>query len=584
MRILAAALSLTLTVTAVSQSACMPHHDAEMKADTALPAHRMTGIGNGSIEITTSSEDARAWFNQGLNLMHDFWDFESIRAFEQSVKADPDCAMCWWGLHESLAFRGGDDARAKESLDKAKKLSKHSPEAEKLYIKAADQSAHEKSSKSKKDDENAPHKDSRETQTLRKLVALRPDDVQAKIFLAESLRDGFKKNHEPRAGSVASDEILLAILKDHPDDSATNHYWIHAMEPGNHPERAIESSRKLGALAPASGHMVHMPGHIFYRTGDYETARTSFEDSLRTDEAYMEANHVSVNDDWNYVHNMMYLIADLLEAGRIAEATTVSAKLNHARGDSPATMYLWSTRDGMTRLNVALPVALRSANWSQAVAMLEKADTPKDLVNLIWLRDALLTYARGEQALTEHKTDDAKNQLSALDALMAVKPADHKMKSMPMPPSAKNDMMRDSAHSFMEVAQLELQGGVLTAENKPAEADEAFRKATDANQALGYHEPPNYIRPVGETRGDALMRAGRYAEAKQAYEDALKDRPNSGYPLYGLAQAAAAMQDDAAATAAYDRMLKAWVNADATLPQVTTAHMWMEHHRSVVGE
>lgn len=412
MRVLAAALSLSLTATALSQTSCMPHHDAEAKADTALPAHRMTGIGNGSIEITTTSEDARAWFNQGLNLMHDFWDFESARAFEQSVKADPNCAMCWWGLHQSLNFRGDDDARKKEALDKARKLSKHATEAEKLYIKAADQSEHQKSSK-KQEDENAPHKDSKETQTLRKLVALRPDDIQAKIFLAESLRDGYKKDHEPKAGSLESDQILLAILKDHPDDSATNHYWIHAMEPGNHPERALESSRKLASLAPASGHMVHMPGHIFYRTGDYEAARTSFEDSLRTDEAYMETNHVSVNNDWNYVHNMMYLIADLVEDGRIAEATEVSAKLNHARGDSMATLYLWSTRDGMTRLDVALPVALRSANWQQATAMLEKSQPARELVNLLWLRDALLAYTRGEQALTDGKLDEAKKQLAA---------------------------------------------------------------------------------------------------------------------------------------------------------------------------
>lgn len=153
-----------------------------------------------------------------------------------------------------------------------------------------------------------------------------------------------------------------------------------------------------------------------------------------------------------------------------------------------------------------------------------------------------------------------------------------------MPPSAKNDMQRSSAHSFMEVAQLELKGGVLTADNKPTEADEAFKKATEANEALGYHEPPNYIRPVGETRGDALLRAGRYAEAKLAYEAALKDRPNSGYPLFGLAQVAAAQHDDAAARAAYSRMLAAWSHADTALPQMAAAHSWMEQHRSAAGE
>src|SRR4029077_14361062 len=118
------------------------------------------------------------------------------------------------------------------------------------------------------------------TKIYRRLVALQPDDVQAKIFLAESLIEGFDKSAKPKPGTAEAQTILAAALAAHPDDSAANHYWIHAQEPGQHPEAALPSARKLGTLAPASGHMVHMPGHIFYRTGDYETARTSFENAV----------------------------------------------------------------------------------------------------------------------------------------------------------------------------------------------------------------------------------------------------------------------------------------------------------------
>ena len=114
---------------------------AQTPAATApLPPHLMTGIGNASIEITTTSPDAKLWFEQGLNLLHDFWDFESIRSFEQATKADPKCAMCWWGLYEAVGFRGDDDkTKSKEALDNAKKFVKHATEPEKLYIKAAAQ-------------------------------------------------------------------------------------------------------------------------------------------------------------------------------------------------------------------------------------------------------------------------------------------------------------------------------------------------------------------------------------------------------------------------------------------------------------
>ena len=544
----------------------------------------MTGIGNASIEITTTSPDAKLWFEQGLNLLHDFWDFESIRSFEQATKADPKCAMCWWGLYEAESFRGDDDAKAKAALDTAKKLSKHATEPEKLYIKAAAQDEKHSGKSHKHDDDNAPHKDSDKTKTLRKLVALNPQDVQARIYLAESLLSGFKKNGEPRAGTVEGQAILAQVLIDHPDDSAANHYWIHAVEPGNHPELALDSARKLARLAPASGHMVHMPGHIFYRTGDYESARVSFQNSLDTDAAYMRDQHVSVDDDWNYVHNMMYLIADLLEEGRMKEASEVSQKLNQARGQTRGTLYTFSTRDGLTRLNVALPVALRAADWTTASSMLQASAPDKSLVHLAWLRGALLEYTLGMKALDEANVADASKHLDALNAALKAKPDEPKKSDMPMPGTPSMDMQMGPAHTFMDVAALELQGALLTAQNKPTEADAAFKKAADAETALGYREPPYYIRPVGETRGDALLRAGRYAEAKQAYEDALKERPGSGYPLYGLARTDAATRNDTAATADYRRLLAAWPHADPDLVQLKDAHTWLQHHETSGAE
>ena len=106
-----------------------------------------------------------------------------------------------------------------------------------------------------------------------------------------------------------------------------------------------------------------MPGHIFYRVGDYAHAETWFAQSTAVDEAYMHSQHISVDDDWNYVHNLMYGIANLMEEGKLQQATTLSAKLTNARGDSPATLYAFSPRDQMSRISPLLPVALRTADW-----------------------------------------------------------------------------------------------------------------------------------------------------------------------------------------------------------------------------
>ena len=567
---------------------------------------RMEGIGNASIEISTANAEARAWFGQGLNLLHDFWDYESERAFRESVRLDPECAMCWWGLSQSESFRDGESVEAKVALAKAKGLMKRATPAERLYIKASlqEQEAREKEQKASAKggtkkaasvetaEKPEKWKETKATGTLRKLVKMRPEEVQARVFLAESLMDGFNKDGSPKRGTTEGQAVLREVLLAHPDDSAANHYWIHAVEPGVHPELALESARKLGGLAPASGHMVHMPGHIFYRTGDYEAARESFARSMAVDEAYMKARGVPVDDDWNYVHNMMYLIADLLEEGKVAEATEVSAKLNGARGTTDATLYRFSTRDGLTRLNTELPVALRGGEWMRAAGMLEGSKPDAAMTTMVWLRGALLEYVEGMAALEAGDAGGAAKHREALDAAMKVEPSDGGMKGMghPMPagsgPAAgagSKDLMMKPVRSFMDVAQTELGASVLLADGKTAEADKAFAKAAEAESALGYREPPYYIRPVGETRGDALMRAGRYPEAKGAYQAALAERPNSGYPLYGVARAEAAMKDEAGAREAYGRMLAAWKGADAGLPQVVAARAWVKEHGVVSG-
>ncbi|HEX7159284.1 MAG TPA: hypothetical protein VF214_09735 [Edaphobacter sp.] len=562
-------------------------------APEKLPApEKMTGIGNSYIEITAANAEAKAWFEQGLNLLHDFWDYESMRAFQQAIRVDPKCAMCYWGLGKAEGFRAANAPGVADALKRADELAKdkkNATKAERLYIKAAVAAHAEHAVRSGQGPNSGgaagtkvvPYRDSKETKLLRKLVKMEPGDSQARIFLAQSMMDGFDAKGEPKTGSREGQQILAAVLKEHPEDTAANHYWIHAMEPGNHPELALDSARKLGALTPASGHMVHMPGHIFYRTGDYEAGRRSFEDSMHVDEAYIEAQHVAYENDWNYVHNLMYLIADLMEAGRVTEATEISAKLTAAHGKMGPTLYRGVPRDGLSRLDVRLPVYLRAGAWKTATDALEKSEPDAELKNLVWLRAAMLDYTRGMLALEEDDAKAAAKAADGLDARLKEKPAEPMNDGMS--PTAKDVMAGLPLHSFLDIAAMELRASVLLAQGRGVESDAMFTKAADAERALGYREPPTYIRPVGETRGDALMRAGRYDDAKKAYEAALGERPNSGFPLFGMAQADEALKQTREATADYARLMRAWAQADADLPQLKAAHAWMES-RAVSGE
>jgi tetratricopeptide (TPR) repeat protein len=542
---------------------------------------RMTGIGNSYIPITASPE-AQMWFEQGLSLMHDFWDYEAVKAFEQGVRVDPRCAMCYWGIFQEVAQRGPETkVYAAAALAQAVKLEKHVSKPERLYIEAAQAGAAE-----------GPESQARATAIFRRLVSREPRDPEARLFLAESLGDGYTDQGEPKPGTAEKIAILQSVLRDFPDDSAANHYWIHAMEPSAHPERALASAARLASLAPNSGHMVHMPGHIYYRVGDYADAERWFAASTAVDERYMREQHVAPDDDWNYVHNLMYGIANLMEEGKLREASALSDRLAGARGQLSTTLYIWSSRDQITRIGRRLPVALRVGDWA-AVARQTGPDSVPDKPNTAHLRflaAELHDFATGMAALEENELPAAQAASARLDAGLWRQEQDQRVATAnagttphasPAPASAAKPqvaampVMPDADMSALTpalgIASLELQGGVLVAQGKIAEAKQLYAQALNQERALGYREPPVYIRPVGETEGAALMAARAYPDAVLAYKSALVDRPNSGFALYGLARAEELSGNAAAAHQDYQAFLKAWSAADPDLPQLAQA-------------
>jgi hypothetical protein len=558
---------------------------------------KLTGIGNVHIKITAKPE-AQMWFDQGLNLYHDFWDYESVRAFQQSVRVDPQCAMCYWGLCQALTFRRSSSKHfAEEALAKAVSLKAHVGKPERLYIEAAAAAEQAEKDEDKKKDKNGESKD---VQILRKLVKTAPHDTQARIFLAEALIDGYDDDGTPKKGTKEALAILQRVMKDEPENSAANHYWIHAVEASPHPEQALHSAEILGRLAPTSGHMVHMPGHIFYRTGDYARAQQSFSASTDADERYMQSQHVQVDDDWNYVHNLMYAIANLMEAGKLAEATQLSGKLKDARGKLEATLYPWSPRDGMSRLDPRLPVALRTADWAQALELLKSSNPPETLPNLVFLSRQLTDFATGMRAVEARDLDRAEGASRRLDAelwriserLKAEDAAKEKEKDKDKDKNkdtpAKIAVMPDaSAKPLMDnvsIMSLELRAGLLAAKNQLDDAKKLFAQAAQEEKDLGYREPPGYIRPVGETEAAALLAASAWSDAKAAYQKVLVDRPKSGFSLYGLALASERSGDAKSAATGYAAFVTAWRDADSSLPQLAHARAFLADHQQIAAE
>lgn len=552
-------IGLTFIGSAHSQTAGHVHEMAmEDQTDPEqLPRpSRMKGIGNSALRITANHE-AQRWFNQGLNQIHDFWDYESARSFQESIRSDRQCAMCYWGLYKALSFfHGNNQGYGAVALAKAMELRSKATERERLYIEAT-------ASATGTGFENG-------VRLWRELVRRYPDDEQAKIFLS---------SYVPHSEAV---ELLHSVLKKKPNDSAANHYLIHALESTDRATEALGSALILPRLAPHSGHMVHMPGHIYFVLGQYESAEKSFASSAHVDESYMQHENVKPDDDWNYVHNMMYSIANFMEEGKLKHAEALSSrKLPAARGQLESTLYIYQPRDSMSRIDPELPVALRTADWAKIRTVLSQKSNSEQLPNLAFLSRELLNFANAMQAF-KHRDWGESNRLQR-DFEAELSAARLQAKQVSKDPSAEGkpqrqvspDALLSPLIGTLSVMSIELRAWSEALSGKLNEAALSFDEAAAAEKSLGYREPPAYVRPVRESEGEAFLQMKDWSRAQQAYIAALKQRPASGFALYGIALSAEKAKQFELASQMYGELLRVWRHSDRGLAQIVHAKAFL---------
>jgi tetratricopeptide (TPR) repeat protein len=281
----------------------------------------------------------------------------------------------------------------------------------------------------------------------------------------------------------------------------------------------------------------------------------------------------------------------------------LSDRLAGARGQLSASLYVWSARDQMSRLSRRLPVALRVGDWTTVLAMLDDAKlADRDTTtNLRFLKEELRNFGLGMRALDQGDLASAeaasvemdaglwrrgqdlkaaaadKSKADAEKAKSSTGAAKANAAAQPVTLPLNPDAMAEPLMSSLSVASTELRAGVLLLQGKTEPARKMYAQAVLAEKKLGYHEPPFYIRPVAETEAEALVRAKDYAGAKKAYQEALAERPASGFELYGMARADELAGNTADAKTEYRAFLKAWPSADPGLPQLL-------HARDAVGE
>ena len=486
------------------------------------PPKLMAGIGGSRMKIETKSEKTQAYFNQGLNLLHDFWDFEAYRAFKEAILQDSMAIMPYWGL---LQAPGPEEDslltnQKKNAVKQLKKLLKTANEHEKLYAELAllSDSLKEKAY----------------PEILKKyeqIVYKFPEDIDAKLFLALGKMSGFDTNMNPNEGQMYSEFLLKDVQRMAPNNHAFHHYWIHVME---HccPERALASADALTALAPNSGHIVHMPGHIYNRVGDYKRAYDAFVAAVKVDSAYMKNEGIEEVDNWNYIHNINYLINNCVHDGRHNAALYYAERLKNMKVDKARQKIYDGT---FFNQGILAPAKMEMAfgNWADAIKQLERVtnrDTAYSFASMEF-KNCLTFFAKGMDALYKNNVNEAIQFSNSLDALLwRIEKQSGKDSTLNQP----FDRFSWGYLNTLNTASLELQGCIASHQGNYENAVKLLEKAEKNEIDLGYGEPPLYARPVAYSIANMYEKSGKPEKAIEKYNDLLKRFPKSAMVYFEL--------------------------------------------------
>jgi tetratricopeptide (TPR) repeat protein len=363
-----------------------------------------------------------------------------------------------------------------------------------------------------------------------------PDDPDAAVLYAESLLLLRPRTAEQNVELVG---VLELVLKRWPDHVGANHFYIHAVEGSRTPQRGLASARRLEAQAPDVGHLLHMPSHIYSRTGDYDRAIDANLRAVAADRAYSEKYPGDLEQAMYIGHDLESLAVALSAAGRFERARKAADGSAPGHGHDAAS----SGRRG-TFSPITLSVLLRFSRWNDVVQL--PAPPSGDRVLLLYHFGRAVAYSR----LSEWPRAEAERLAFDREAGK-------------VPPTAV--YRSNSMRTVVDVLRYVIDARFATRRGDTAVEIEAWRRAAMLQDTLTYHEPAPIYYPIRESLGAALFRAGRYLEAERVFQDDLAWTPRNGRSLFGLWHTLLRLERKSEADAAHRRFREAWAGSDVEL-------------------
>ena len=504
---LAFAISIGLSVVAIGSGAAVKNEP---------PPRLMSGLGEVHHPVSTKNREAQLFFDQGLKLVYGFNHDEARRSFQRAAELDPKLAMAWWGVALTLGPNYNlpvDPEREKAGYDAAQRalsLQDNASDPERAYINALAVRY-----------SNDPHVDLHALdraykEAMGKLAARYPDDLDAATLYAESAMNLnpwrlWTADGNPAEGTEEIVATLESVLKRNPNHLGANHYYIHAVEASPHPERALPSAARLEKLAPAEGHLAHMPAHIYARVGDHFASAHCNEAAIAADKKFLgETKEQGVYRMMYYSHNLHFLAFASCMNGNFAEAKDAAAKLvaNVAPG-----VKAMPDLEGF--LPTPIVVLFAFERWDDLLK-LPAPDASLLITNAVW------HSLRGVAFANIGKTADAEKEQSVFRELVAKIPTDKMY-----------DQLNKTGAVFKIHNNL-LASAIAHGRHDDKAAIDLLKQAVAAEDALNYSEPPPWYPPVRPMLGRVLLEAKQLPEAEKVFRADLDRNPRDARALAGL--------------------------------------------------
>jgi tetratricopeptide (TPR) repeat protein len=492
------------------------------------PATLMSGLGDLHHPVSTSNPQAQQFFDQGLRLIYAFNHDEAGHSFQRAAELDPKLAMAYWGIAEAVGPNYNDPASddrfkaAHDAIQKALDLSGNGSAIEKAYIEAMAK----RFPGDPKADRRKAAEDYRDA--MREVVKQYPDDLDAATLFAESGMNLhpwglWHPDGTPEAGTEEIVSTLESVIRRDPNHLGAIHYYIHSVEASRSPERALAGANRLATLAPAAGHIVHMPAHVYIRTGDYDAAVKTNQKAATADEAYIKASGAQgIYPMMYYSHNLHFIAMCSAMNGNYAESKKAADML--AAHVAPAVKDMPPLEGFMT---IPMAVEVRFHRWSDILTA--KPPDPAMKVSTVFYH-----FARGMALAATGKVADAEAEHKLVSEAEQATPEDVVF-AMPVNNKAKD---------ILKIAKNVLGAKIALAKNDNEGAITMLRQAVVVQDSLKYDEPPDWFFPVRESLGAVLLSSGNALEAEKVFREDLDHNPRNPRSLFGLREALKAQKRD----------------------------------------